>query len=99
MKTKLVNVRLPEKLFEEGKEICKGEYANFQEFIKDSIRHAVLEIKKQRALFNLRKSFGSTKNKKRKLFTKEIKERIAEEHTPERAKEITRKYSLEHLKI
>lgn len=80
METKLINVRLPEKLYEEGKDIVKqGSYSNFQEFIKDSIRHNINQLKKDKALLNLEKSFGSTKGKVRKPFTKEIKNKIAEE--------------------
>jgi Arc/MetJ-type ribon-helix-helix transcriptional regulator len=95
MKTKLVNVRLPLKLHS----LCMGiiaeeGYANFQEFIKDAIRHSVQESRKDKALINLEKNFGSTKGKKRKPFTKEIKERIALEHTPERAKELMKRFGL-----
>lgn len=80
METKLINVRLPEELYKEGKDIVKrGGYANFQELIKDSVRHQINEIKKDRALINLEKSFGSTKGKVRKPFTKEVKDKIAEE--------------------
>ncbi len=80
METKLVNVRLPKNLYKEGKDIVeKGGYANFQELIKDSVRHQINQIKKDKALLNLEKGFGSTKGKVRKPFTKEIKERLAEE--------------------
>lgn len=80
MHTKLVNVRLPEQLYSEGKDIVETEgYANFQEFVKDSLRHAINEIKKDQALANLQKSFGSTKGKERKPFTQDIKEQLAEE--------------------
>jgi len=95
MKTKLVNVRLPLKLYS----LCMGVvaeegYANFQEFIKDAVRHSVQESRKDKALINLEKNFGSAKGKKRKPFTKEIKERIALEHTPERAKELMKRFGL-----
>ncbi len=93
METKLVNVRLPKKLYREGKEVVEiGGFANFQEFIKDAIRHSVRENKKDQALINLYKNFGSTKGKKRKPFTKEIKDKIALEHTPERAREIMKRF-------
>lgn len=95
METKLINVRLPKSLYKDGKDIVeKGTYANFQEFIKDSIRHQINQIKKDKALLNLEKSFGSTKGKVRKPFTKEIKDRLAREHTPERARELMRRVGL-----
>ena len=79
MKTKLVNVRFPLELYMTGMDaVAEGSYANFQEFIKDAVRHSVQESKRDQALFNLCKNFGSTKGKARKPFTKEIKEQIAE---------------------
>lgn len=95
MNTKLINVRLPENLYEEGKEVVEeAGYANFQEFIKDSIRSKITEVKKDKALINLEKSFGSTKGKIRKPFTKEIKDKLAGEHTPKRARELMEKVGL-----
>jgi len=94
MTTKLVNVRMPENLYHEGKEaVEEGGYANFQELIKDAVRHQIKEIKKDQALINLEKSFGSTKGKKKKPFTPKIKNRIAEEHTEKRAKELFKRIS------
>ena len=79
MVTKLVNVRLPEQLYKEGKEIVEqGSYANFQELMKDAIRHTIKDINVDKTLINLEKSFGSTRNKKKKAFTSEIKDQIAE---------------------
>ena len=88
MKTKLVNVRLPLKLYS----LCMGivaeeGYANFQEFIKDAVRHSVQESRKDKALISLEKNFGSTKGKKRKPFTKEMKNKIAEEFAKNLAKQ------------
>lgn len=95
METKLVNVRLPEQLYEEGKEaVTMGGFANFQEFIKDAIRHRLEEVKRQRALAWLRENFGSTKNKVKKPFTKGIREKLALEHTPEEARKITEMFGL-----
>lgn len=79
MATKLVNVRLPEQLYKEGKDIVeRGSYANFQELVKDALRHTIRDIKVDKALVNLQESFGSTRGKKRKPFTPEIKDQIAE---------------------
>ena len=97
MRTQLVNVRLPKKLYQEGKELVEDEgYANFQEFIKDSIRHAIYEIKKQKALLDLEKNFGIAKNRKIKHLTQEDKEKIAEELAAnlENQKEIFKKVGL-----
>lgn len=80
MNTKLVNIRLPEQLYAEGKELVEiAGYANFQELLKDSLRHSIQEIKKDQAFVNLQKLFGSTKGKERKLFTSEIKNKLTEE--------------------
>lgn len=95
MATKLVNVRIPDNLYSEGKQVVEeAGYANYQEFIKDSIRSKISEIKKDKALINLEKSFESTKGKKRKPLTKEIKDKIAREHTPRRARELMKKVGL-----
>jgi len=95
MHTKLVNVRLPERLYKKGKEtVEEAGYANFQELIKDSIRQRITEIKKDKALLNLERSFGSTKGKKRIPFTKEIKNRIAEAHTEERGRKLMKMVGL-----
>jgi len=100
MKTKLVNVRLPEKLYEEGKKIVENNgYANFQEFIKDSIRHSIAEAKEEQWMKTLKRLYGSTKGKEKKRLTKKEKEKIAEEHTPERAREITKRMGLEDIRV
>ena len=80
MATKLVNVRLPEQLYDEGKEVVEtAGYANFQELVKDSLRHTIQATKKDQAFINLQRSFGSTKGKVHKTFTAELKNQIAEE--------------------
>ncbi|MBI4450717.1 hypothetical protein HY642_01965, partial [Candidatus Woesearchaeota archaeon] len=74
MTTKLVNVRMPEQLYAEGQEVVEtAGYANFQELVKDALRHTIQEVKKDQALISLQETFGSTKGKKRKPFTTEIK--------------------------
>ncbi|KYK24977.1 hypothetical protein AYK26_07920 [Euryarchaeota archaeon SM23-78] len=81
MATKLVNVRLPEALYKEGKKLTKSKgYANFQEFIKDSIRHQIANLKKESWEHTLNKLYGSTKGKKHKPFTRKVRDKIAEEH-------------------
>ena len=88
MITKLVNVRFPEQLYAEGKQIVEtAGYANFQELVKDSLRQTIQKIKKDQALINLQRLFGSTAGKKRKLFTQEMKNKLAEELTVDLAKQ------------
>jgi len=80
MVTKLVNVRFPEQLYEEGKEIVEeAGYANFQELVKDALRHTIIGIKKDKALIALQQTFGSTKNKTKEPLTSAVKNKIAEE--------------------
>ncbi len=79
MVTKLVNVRLPMQLYTEGKEVVESEgYANFQDFLRDALRHFVQEIHKKRALRTLDKTFGCMKGQIKQL-TREEKEKAAEE--------------------
>lgn len=97
MKTKLVNVRMPEKLFNEGKNaVEEGCFSNFQELIKEAVRDKVNEVKKEQWLINLEKNFGSTKNMPKKPLTKEIKEKIALDimNNPQKQKEIARRFGL-----
>lgn len=97
VETKLINVRLPKTLYLEGIEIVeKNGYANFQEFIKESIRVNISTVKKERVLGNLEKTFGSTKGKIRKPFDKNIKDKIALElvNNLDRQKEIFKKLGL-----
>ena len=91
MKTKLVNVRMPETLFKEGKKAVEdGGFSNFQELIKDAVRNKVKEVKKEQWLINLEKNFGSTKNRPKKPLTREVKEKLALElmNNPKRQKEL-----------
>ncbi|MBW2990093.1 ribbon-helix-helix domain-containing protein [Candidatus Woesearchaeota archaeon] len=97
MATKLVNVRLPETLIREGKKLTKSKgYANFQEFIKDSIRHQIAYLKKESWEHTLNRLYGSTKGKKHKPFTKEIRNKIAEEFSKnlDKQDELFKKFGL-----
>lgn len=86
-----MNVRLPKELFTEGKKIVEtGGFSNFQELIKDAVRHRIEELRKERALRFLEQSFGSEKPRPR--LTKEQREEIALRHTPERARQLMKKY-------
>ena len=93
-----MNVRLSAELFTEGKKIVeRGGFTNFQELIRDAIRHRIEELKKeQNDVLFLRKLFGSAKHKPDKPLTPEIKDKIAEElaKNPGRQKELFRKLGL-----
>ncbi len=95
MANKLVNVRIPENLYNESRELVENSgYSNLQEFIKDAIRNKVNQVKKDQVLINLEKNFGITKNKTKKPFTKEIKEKIALNHNANRANEVMKMFNL-----
>ena len=95
MATKLVNVRIPENLYNESKGLIENSgYSNLQEFIKDAIRNKVNQVKKDQVIINLEKNFGMTKNKIKKSFNKEIKEKIALNHNKQRAKEVIKMFNL-----
>ena len=61
------------------------------------MRKTILEYKRQKALKNLEKNFGSVKNIKR--LTKEEREKLALEFTPKRDVELAKKYGLEGVTI
>ncbi len=98
METKLVNVRLSAELFLEGKKIVEtGGFTNFQELIRDAIRHRIAELKKEREdIIFLRKLFGSAKHKSIRELIREEKDAIAEElaRNPAKQKEIFKKIGL-----
>ncbi len=95
---KSIHLRIPKVLYKESENIKKDfGFSSVQEFIKEAMRKTVLEYKKQRALKNLEKNFGSVKNIKR--LSKEELNKIALELTPERGKELTKKYGLEEVTI
>jgi Arc/MetJ-type ribon-helix-helix transcriptional regulator len=97
METKLVNVRLSEELFLEGKKIVKiGGFTNFQELIRDAIRHRIEELRRELAIIDLKKNLGSAKHKPIKELTREEKDAIAEElaRNPAQQKELFRRVGL-----
>lgn len=97
METKQVKLTLPKSLYEEGNKLVQEfGYSNLQDLTLEGLRKEVMELRKQQALMNLKKNFGSVKPKPR--LTKEQKERIAETSL-KRAKEITKRYNLEDVKI
>ena len=92
MTTKLVNVRLPEKLYRESKMVMEEDgYKNVQELMTVTLRERVQEQRRERALELLSKLHGSIKRPLRRL-TKKQKEEIAKWHTPEKAQALMKKY-------
>lgn len=55
------------------------------------------EVPKEKWMITLERLYGSARGKVKRL-TKEEKEKIALEHTPERAKELMHKYGLEKFR-
>ena len=95
---KSIHLRIPKVLYKESENIKKDfGFSSIQEFIKDAMRKAILEYKKQRALNNLKNNFGSVKNIKR--LSKEELNRIALELTREKNRELTKEYGLEKVTI
>lgn len=98
MESKHVKLTVPKKLYQESLQVVKEfGYSNIQDLTVEGLRKQVIDLKRQQALINLKNSFGSAKPKPR--LTKEQKEKIAKKHTPERSKEITKKYGLEDVAI
>ncbi|MEK6952984.1 MAG: hypothetical protein AABX29_08275 [Nanoarchaeota archaeon] len=98
MKDKSIHLRVPTLLYQESEEIKKDfGFSNIQEFIKDAMRKTILEYKRQKALKNLEKNFGSVKNIKR--LTREEREKLALELTPEEGEKLSKKYGLEKVRI
>lgn len=71
-------------------------YSNIQELVAESLRNKIQEIKVQRIITELEKLKGSAKPRPRS--TREEREKIALEHTPERARQITKEFGLDKLK-
>jgi len=97
MVSNYVKLTVPSKLYKDGLKLVKEfGYSNIQDLTIESLRKQVIELKRQQALINLKRSFGSVKPRAR--LTKEQKEKIAESSL-KRAKEITKRYNLEDVKI
>ena len=88
---KSIHLRLPETLYSSAEKI-KDEFGftTIQEFIKDAVRKAIQEYYKQRALYVLRKNFGSMKNVKR--LTDAERDELARKLTPAKSREILKKF-------
>ena len=93
MQSTYIKLTLPKKLYQDSLKLIKEfGYSNVQDLTVESLRKQIIDLKKQQALINLKKNFGSVKARPR--LSKQEKETIAERHTPVRAKEITKKYGL-----
>ncbi|MFH1256329.1 MAG: ribbon-helix-helix domain-containing protein [Candidatus Diapherotrites archaeon] len=92
MPDSLVHVRFGKQLKKEMNEVVKaGWFSNQAELIREGARKIILEYYRRKALENLPKQLGALKGKGKGL-TDADRERIAREHTPERALEITRRF-------
>ena len=90
---KSIHLRMPKVLYREASEIKEHfGFTNMQEFIKEAIRKAIFEYNKQKALKTLKRLYGSVKDTKR--FTDKERNKLAMEHTPEKGREILKKYGL-----
>ena len=97
MESKYVKLTVPKKLYQDSLQIVKEfGYSNLQDLTVEGLRKQVIELKKQQALINLKKSFGSMKPKPR--LTKEQKEKIAETSL-ERADRIAKEFGVDDIAI
>ncbi len=56
------------------------------------------ETHKEKWQLTLERLYGSSKDTSKKPFTKEIKEKMAREHTPDEAKELMKRFGLEKFR-
>jgi len=98
MESKYVKLTVPATLYNEGLRLVdEFGYSNIQDLTIESLRKQIMELKREQVLVNLRKNFGSAKSKK--IPTKKERDMIARQHTPKRAREITKRFGLEDIKI
>lgn len=95
MESRHVKLTMPIKLYEDSKLLAKENgYSNIQDLALESLRRQIAELKK---IADLRKLLGSAKPRPR--LTKEEKEKIAREHTPEEARRLTKEFGFEDIRI
>ena len=98
MNSKFVKLTLPLKLYRDGVETVKEfGYSNIQELTVEGLRNKIMELKRERAVIALEKLKGSAKPRPR--LTQEQRDKIAREHTPERARQMTKMFGLEDVTI
>jgi len=85
-----ITIKVEENLAKEIASAMEPDYSTKTEFIREAVRDKIKEIRKEKALYDLRKLLGSAKPRSR--MTKQEKEMIAKMHTLKRAKEIAKKY-------
>lgn len=91
----LVHVRLGKELKKDMDEVIRsGWFSNQAELIREGARKVIQEYYRRKAIANLPKQLGALKGKGRGL-TQKDRERIAREHTPERALQITREFGFD----
>ena len=97
MESKHVKLTVPKQLYQESLQVVKDfGYSNIQDLTVEGLRKQVIELKRQQALINLKKSFGSVKPRPR--LTKEQKEKIAETSL-ERAEKIAKEFGVDDIAI
>lgn len=75
-----------------------GSYESLQEFFKEKLREEIKKHEETQAIIKrLEKLKGSVKPKPR--LTKEERDRIAWELTPEKSRQLTKRYGLEDVTI
>jgi len=93
---KLVNVRVPEKLYSEIQKYSKEKgYKNVQEFMTQATRDKLEKIKKQEEVIREWNKLKGTMKVKR--LSKEELNRLAMEITPEDSDEFLRKYNFDYI--
>ena len=98
MTSKYLKLTLPERLYNDALELVNiFGYSNIQDLTIDSLRQETRNLKKELALINLEKNFGSKISTKK--LTKNIRESISLKHTPSEARAITKKYNLKDIKV
>lgn len=97
MEGRQINLRISEELLKKADSILKrGSYDNLQEFFKEKLREEIRKQEEiQEAVKRLQMLKGSASPKQR--LTKEQLNKIAVEHTPEKAARITKELNLQKI--
>ena len=94
----LIHVRVGAQLKENMNELIhSGLFSNQAELVREGIRALVTEYYRRRALANLPKQRGMLKGKGKEL-TKEMRNKLARELTPEKSEEFLREYGFRKIR-
>lgn len=99
MEGRQINIRINETLLKRSKKMLEsGSYESLQEFFKEKLREEIKKHEETQAIIKrLEKLKGSVKPKPR--LTREERDKIAREHTPEKSRELMKKYGWEDITI